>query len=175
MISYLRCRRSTCGTPLLWIASALLQTRVLGTPWGCETLPLPVSPPGVRIVVCLSRNVDWWRGQTYYMDYDPVSVLSPTLIKQDTHKNMLIKTVMYNATCTNSHRDIEECLAPFPLVAYSHPMSGSNDRSSRLSYSHHCGLRSLKLDCSHRQSSSGVSPDSVHSLGLFRYGGRENF
>jgi len=28
-----------------------------------------------------------------------------------------IKTIMYNSTCTNSHRDIEEYLAPFPLVA----------------------------------------------------------
>ena len=45
--------------PLLWIASAQLQTRVLRTPWGCETLPLLVSPLRVQIVFRSSRNGDW--------------------------------------------------------------------------------------------------------------------
>jgi len=103
MISYLRCWQSTCGTPLLWIASAQLQTRVLGTPWGCETFPLLVSPPGVRI---------WWRGQTVTTTWITIRFL---YFEQNTHKESF--TIMYDATCTNTHIDVEEHLAPFPPVA----------------------------------------------------------
>ena len=30
----------------------------------------------------------------------------------------MVKIVVYNATCTDSHRDVEERLVPFPPVAY---------------------------------------------------------
>jgi len=58
-------------------------------------------------------------------------------------------------------------------------MSGPNNRSSGPSYtcSHRpavaCDTDSPKRDCSHWPSLSGVSSDSTHSLGLFRYGSRE--
>jgi len=48
--------------------------------------------------------------------------------EQNTHENSLIKIIMYNATCTKSHIDVEEHLVPFPPVA--HLKSGPNNRSS---------------------------------------------
>jgi len=96
-------------------------------------------------------------------------------LKRDKRTKSLVKIIMYNATCTNSHKDVEEYLMPSPFVAHSHPTSGPNNRSSRPSYSHRCGLRSPKCDCSHWPSSFVVPSDSAHSLGLFRYGGREKF
>jgi len=96
-------------------------------------------------------------------------------LEQNTHENSLIKTIMYNATCTNSDIDVEKHLVPFPPVA--HLKSGPNSRSSRPSYSHRPAVafdtNSPKRDCSHWPSLPGFSSDSAHGLGLFRYGGRE--
>jgi len=95
--------------------------------------------------------------------------------KRNTGTKSLVKIIMYNATCTNSHIYVEEHLVPFPPVA--HLKSGPNNRSSRPSYSHRpavaCDTDSPKRDCSHWPSLSGVSSGSAHGLGLFRYGGRE--
>jgi len=46
--------------------------------------------------------------------------------KWNKHTKSLVKIIMYNATCTNSHKDVEEYLVPFPLIAHSHPVSGPN-------------------------------------------------
>jgi len=41
-----------------------------------------------------------------------------TLFKRNKCTNSVVKIVVYNATCTDSHRDVEERLVPFPPVAY---------------------------------------------------------
>jgi len=97
--------------------------------------------------------------------------------KRNKRTESLVKIIMYNATCT--HKDVEEYLVPFPLATHSHPMSGPNNRSPRPNYtcSHRpavaCDTDSPKRDCSHWPSLSGVSSDSTHSLGPFRYGSHE--
>jgi len=80
--------------------------------------------------------------------------------KRNTRTKSLVKIIMYNATCTTSHKDVEECLVPFPPVA--HLTSWPNNRSSRPSYYSH--RPAIACDCSHWPSSSGVSFDARIAL-----------
>jgi len=76
--------------------------------------------------------------------------------KRNMRTKSLVKIIMYNTTCTISHKDVEEYLVPFPPIA--HLTSGPNNGSSRPS------CPAIACDCSHWPSSSGVSFDARITL-----------